>query len=82
MASGGGFSGGSRKVVARDIPRPSTSNQTVACNPWARSKALRSCGTLRGRRHDGLWIDVGTPERLAEIRAVVEGWIREQGVVL
>jgi MurNAc alpha-1-phosphate uridylyltransferase len=27
-------------------------------------------GTLRGLRHDGLWIDVGTPERLAEAREV------------
>ncbi len=25
-------------------------------------------GTLSGRRHEGLWIDVGTPERLAEAR--------------
>ena len=25
-------------------------------------------GTLRGVRHDGLWIDVGTPERLDEAR--------------
>ena len=28
-------------------------------------------GTLRGVRHDGLWIDVGTPERLDEARARV-----------
>jgi N-acetyl-alpha-D-muramate 1-phosphate uridylyltransferase len=30
-------------------------------------------GTLRGQRHDGLWIDVGTPERLAEARAAAGG---------
>ena len=30
-------------------------------------------GTLRGLRHDGLWIDVGTPERLAAARAAVAG---------
>ena len=27
-------------------------------------------GALRGLRHDGLWIDVGTPKRLAEAREV------------
>lgn len=33
--------------------------------------AAAARGKLRGLRHDGLWIDVGTPERLEEARAVV-----------
>lgn len=35
--------------------------------PWL-LKALEA-GKLGGQRHDGLWIDVGTPERLAELDA-------------
>lgn len=35
--------------------------------PWL-LKALES-GRLGGQRHDGLWMDVGTPERLAELDA-------------
>jgi N-acetyl-alpha-D-muramate 1-phosphate uridylyltransferase len=30
-------------------------------------------GALRGMRYDGLWIDVGTPERLEEARACLRG---------
>jgi len=29
-------------------------------------------GALRGRLYDGLWIDVGTPERLEEARRAAE----------
>jgi MurNAc alpha-1-phosphate uridylyltransferase len=32
-------------------------------------RAAEGSGRLGGQRHDGLWIDVGTPERLAELDA-------------
>ena len=32
-------------------------------------RAARDAGRLGGQRHDGLWIDVGTPERLADLDA-------------
>jgi MurNAc alpha-1-phosphate uridylyltransferase len=35
--------------------------------PWLLQ--AREAGRLGGQRHDGLWIDVGTPERLAELDA-------------
>jgi MurNAc alpha-1-phosphate uridylyltransferase len=33
--------------------------------PWLLK--AREAGRLGGQRHDGLWIDVGTPERLADL---------------
>ncbi|OZI32442.1 mannose-1-phosphate guanylyltransferase [Bordetella genomosp. 10] len=30
-------------------------------------------GTARGSRHDGRWVDVGTPQRLAELDAMLAG---------
>ena len=38
--------------------------------PWL-LKALQA-GRLGGQRHDGLWMDVGTPERLAQLDAVLQ----------
>ena len=35
--------------------------------PWLLK--ARDAGRLGGQRHDGLWIDVGTPERLADLDA-------------
>jgi MurNAc alpha-1-phosphate uridylyltransferase len=35
--------------------------------PWLLK--AQAAGKLGGQRHDGLWIDVGTPERLAELDA-------------
>lgn len=35
--------------------------------PWL--VKAREAGRLGGQRHDGLWIDVGTPERLADLDA-------------
>ncbi|WP_174873546.1 N-acetylmuramate alpha-1-phosphate uridylyltransferase MurU [Vogesella oryzae] len=31
-------------------------------------------GQVSGARHDGLWLDVGTVERLAEADAIAKGW--------
>lgn len=31
-------------------------------------------GQVHGQRHDGVWLDVGTPERLAEADAIARGW--------
>jgi MurNAc alpha-1-phosphate uridylyltransferase len=31
-------------------------------------------GQVSGSRLDGLWLDVGTPERLAEADAIAAGW--------
>jgi MurNAc alpha-1-phosphate uridylyltransferase len=39
--------------------------------PWL-LKALEA-GKLGGQRHDGLWIDVGTPERLGQLDARLRG---------
>jgi MurNAc alpha-1-phosphate uridylyltransferase len=33
----------------------------------------REAGRLGGRRHDGLWIDVGTPERLVALDSLLRG---------
>ena len=33
--------------------------------------AAITAGTLTGERHDGLWVDVGTPQRLAELDAAL-----------
>lgn len=38
--------------------------------PWL-LKALQA-GRLGGQRHDGLWMDVGTPERLAQLDATLQ----------
>lgn len=35
--------------------------------PWL--QRAREAGRLGGQRHDGLWLDVGTPERLAQLDA-------------
>jgi N-acetyl-alpha-D-muramate 1-phosphate uridylyltransferase len=35
------------------------------------------CGELRGQFYDGVWIDVGTPERLEEARLAAESGGRE-----
>jgi len=35
--------------------------------PWL--LRAREAGRLGGQRHEGLWMDVGTPERLAELDA-------------
>lgn len=34
-------------------------------------------GTLRGQRYDGIWLDVGTPERLEEARRIAASGGRE-----
>ncbi|MEY4761931.1 MAG: hypothetical protein RLZZ200_1787 [Pseudomonadota bacterium] len=34
-------------------------------------RTARNSGRLGGQRHDGLWIDVGTPERLADLDALL-----------
>ena len=34
-------------------------------------RTARDAGRLGGQRHDGLWIDVGTPERLADLDALL-----------
>ena len=39
------------------------------CCPWL-MRALEA-GRLGGQRHDGLWLDVGTPERLAQLDATL-----------
>ena len=35
--------------------------------------AAITAGTLTGERHDDLWVDVGTPQRLAELDAEIRG---------
>lgn len=36
-------------------------------------EAAIAAGTLTGERHDGRWVDVGTPQRLAELDAELRG---------
>jgi MurNAc alpha-1-phosphate uridylyltransferase len=38
-------------------------------------RAAMAHGQVTGARHDGLWLDVGTPERLAEADAIAQGWL-------
>ncbi|MGE3509260.1 MAG: N-acetylmuramate alpha-1-phosphate uridylyltransferase MurU [Vicinamibacterales bacterium] len=45
--------------------------QRAALGPLLRASA--DAGQLSGERYDGTWIDVGTPERLAALRARVAG---------
>ena len=37
-------------------------------------RAAMAQGQVTGSRLDGLWLDVGTPERLAEADAIATGW--------
>jgi MurNAc alpha-1-phosphate uridylyltransferase len=37
--------------------------------PWL--KRALDCGRLGGQRHAGMWLDVGTPERLAQLDATL-----------
>lgn len=37
-------------------------------------RAAMAQGQISGSRLDGLWLDVGTPERLAEADAIATGW--------
>lgn len=37
-------------------------------------RAAMARGQVSGARHDGLWLDVGTVERLAEADAIAKGW--------
>lgn len=37
-------------------------------------RAAMAQGRVSGARHDGLWLDVGTVERLAEADAIARGW--------
>lgn len=37
-------------------------------------RAAMAQGKVSGNRLDGLWLDVGTPERLAEADAIAAGW--------
>ncbi|WP_024301187.1 N-acetylmuramate alpha-1-phosphate uridylyltransferase MurU [Pseudogulbenkiania sp. MAI-1] len=37
-------------------------------------RAAMAEGRISGVRHDGLWLDVGTAERLAEADAIARGW--------
>ncbi len=42
--------------------------------------AAIQAGRVGGMHHQGLWIDVGTPERLAQVDALAEREIAERGV--
>jgi MurNAc alpha-1-phosphate uridylyltransferase len=45
--------------------------------PWL--LRAREAGRLTGQRHDGYWLDVGTPERLASLEARLGGVDRSAG---
>ena len=37
-------------------------------------RAAMTRGQISGQRHDGLWLDVGTAERLAEADRIASAW--------
>ena len=37
-------------------------------------RAAMDAGQVSGEAHQGLWLDVGTPERLAEADRLAQGW--------
>lgn len=49
-----------------------TPGQPAKLAPLLRGAMAR--GQVHGQRHDGVWLDVGTPERLAEADAIARGW--------
>ncbi|AUH53699.1 mannose-1-phosphate guanylyltransferase [Chromobacterium sp. ATCC 53434] len=54
----------------RDV-RPGAASPLL---PWL--LAAMEQGRIRGEVQSGLWLDVGTPERLAEADAIAAGWTR------
>ncbi|WP_434630834.1 N-acetylmuramate alpha-1-phosphate uridylyltransferase MurU [Chromobacterium sp. CV08] len=54
----------------RDV-RPGAASPLL---PWLLAAMDR--GSVRGEVQSGLWLDVGTPERLAEADAIAAGWAR------
>lgn len=60
----------SRALIARMPPAGSIFSITRDTYP----QLLSEGGYLSSLRYDGLWNDVGTPERLAEARAAVAHW--------
>lgn len=56
---------------------PALFADTPAGQPAKLAPLLRAAmapGQVSGNRLDGLWLDVGTPERLAEADAIAAGW--------
>ncbi|WP_374557584.1 N-acetylmuramate alpha-1-phosphate uridylyltransferase MurU [Aquitalea pelogenes] len=56
---------------------PTLFADTPAGQPAKLAPLLRAAmapGQVSGNRLDGLWLDVGTPERLAEADAIAAGW--------
>lgn len=56
---------------------PALFASTPAQQPAKLAPLLRAAmarGQISGARHDGLWLDVGTVERLAEADAIAKGW--------
>ena len=56
---------------------PALFADTPAGKPAPLAPLLRAAmarGQISGRRHDGLWLDVGTAERLAEADRIAGGW--------
>ncbi len=48
-------------------------SDTAAFPLAPRLRAAMAEGAVTGERHDGIWIDVGTPQRLAEAEAIATG---------
>ncbi|WP_338065958.1 N-acetylmuramate alpha-1-phosphate uridylyltransferase MurU [Chromatocurvus halotolerans] len=85
---GGDFALSGERVVPAGPDRPSVTFTGVGAyrrdffddaHPASRSGPLRPLferaiadGRLHGERHDGAWMDVGTPERLAALREQVQ----------